>query len=321
MTAFQQLQKEISGFGHAEYPFLDSQYSPGSCAPVIDFTLWLRDRISVDDMQSVGLLLQQITNRPEVVEGLFKTLRFFNLRGYIVAEDALVNELTAIYILAYRTRFHVSGHGHTFLLATLVEMVLSLYPFQLRPEKLGELTRKLRDAKRKDEILTLPTDGPTANDANLTKEILQKLRHLPPTCRFVLHDAIRKAETVSTPIHLRLSAYYDLRMYGCNDRWNAHYISWLGWSSPITADTDISRFVDKPAIQAALDASGVSYKKSAKKTDLLDSARANPQCWNSLCATFSHEVVVFQPHIFAELQRWSLSVSALRWTSYAMAAI
>jgi hypothetical protein len=321
MNAFNQLQNEISGFGHAQYPFLDAKYSPGSCAPVIDFTLWLRDRIGAGDAQSTFSLLQQITDRSEVTNTLVKMMGLFDLSSYVSADDTLINELMAIYVLAYRTRSYVSGHGHISLLAMLVEMAISLYPFRLRPEKLPELMRKLRNAKRNGEILELPPEGTTEHTPPVADKIIQKLRQLPPTCRFVLRDAIRQVESPTEPIRLRLSAYYDLRMYGCNEHWNAHYIGWLDWGSPITTDTDIARYVDKPALQIALDANGMVYKKSAKKSDLLDTARTNDSCWRMLCDTFSHEVVVFQPHILDQLQLWSHSISALRWTSYAIAAI
>jgi hypothetical protein len=321
MNAFDELQRQIAGFGHRQYPFLDARYSTGACAPVIDFTLWLRDRIAAGDAQSGIALLQQITDRPEVTATLINMMKLFDLSSYLAAEETLINELMATYILAYRTRSYMSGHGHLSLLAMLIELVLSLYPFQLRPGKLPELERKLRDAQRKAEILQLPPVGPTAYSPGLSGDVLHKLRQLPPTCRSVLYDATRHVESPVEPVRLRLSAYYEFRMYGCNEDWNAQYIASLGWGSPIPPDTDISRYVGKPDIQTALDAFSLPYKKTAKKSDLLQLARTHPACWTSLCDKFSREVILFQPSILTELQRWCQSVSNLRWAVYALAAI
>jgi hypothetical protein len=206
-------------------------------------------------------------------------------------------------------------------LATLLEVTVSLYPFRIRSEKIPELTRKMRTSQRSGEIPEVPVPGPFDYVSAFAEPVLRQLRGLPPTCRFVLYDAVNRTRTLQEPARLNLSANYDLRMYGCNEDWNGQWIASLGWSVPLAPDADISRYVDKAAVQSALGSNGISFKKSASKSALLETARGNPACWEPLCQGLSGRVILFKPEVLQDLRRWADSVASLRWAVWALAAL
>jgi hypothetical protein len=287
----------------------------------MDFTLWVRDCIQVGDSQSVLHLLQRLSRRAEVVDTLAKMASLFDLSPYLAAEETLINELMAIYLLGYRTRYHTSDRGHLYLMASLVEVTISLYSFRLWDEKLAELAGKLRNAKRSGEIEEIPPMGALRDVPRLSAETLHRLRQLPPTCRVVLADAARRAQAPSQVTRLNLSADYGLRMYGCNESQNGEWIASLGWNAPLFLDVDISRYVDKPGLHAALGAHGMTFKRSATKSELLEAVRSNADCWTSICQGLNGQVAVFRPEVFNELHQWTDSISGLRWPALAIAAV
>lgn len=93
------LWDQVRGWCHPEYPFLDSVYSPGSLMPACDFTLWIRDRLIANDVQSVRALFAYIAPDHTLFSRQFEAFFTWRVPGF---DGALEAELRAVMMLCYR---------------------------------------------------------------------------------------------------------------------------------------------------------------------------------------------------------------------------
>lgn len=98
------LWEEVREWSHPDCPFLDRSYSPTSRMPAIDYTLWIRDRLLADDVDSIRQLMGYLENGSKVWQKQVEDFCRWRIAAF-EEQPILEAELRASMMLCYRKGF------------------------------------------------------------------------------------------------------------------------------------------------------------------------------------------------------------------------
>ena len=312
---------EYKGEYHKEYPFLDSRYSPGSRMPFTDLTLYVSEWIGDGKTDALYELWKYIGDfRGEVA--MREALRMSIPEGIEISDFAR-NEILAIYALTLRAHLavdHADYPGAAMMATT----------FSTRNVLLSSELKKALQALVKHEFTSRNQESDVCNyDVNAeTKAVLDALEQgvsgcekfaaimktIPPTVRVAISDSMRDTRTDDSLWNRRIhySLGYGERAYGCSEKLNRECAVSLGILEPVNPSTfGIPTTVTKAMITNGLLRSGVPFKKTAKRDDLLRLADTVPGLVAELLNTAEPDLMVIKSEYAQEARTWARRNQAL----------
>lgn len=196
--------------------------------PALDLSPWIAGRLRDGDSAAIDELLEYLSY-PTHAQAVRKTMANFNLNRFIRGEDALLNELWAIYFLIYR--YSESGHesNRILLLRELLTHSLASWPFELVDESLPHMlqganayirkrNREMKDVRLPEALLD------SEYLANLkvaqVSQVGEELRRFPVTFRAAISYSIERGSPDIGCIRPQLSGHYGLRQFGLSAELN-----------------------------------------------------------------------------------------------------
>lgn len=312
---------EYKGEYHREYPFLDPQYSPGSHMPFTDLTLYVSEWIGDGKTDALYELWEYIGDfRGEAA--MREALRMSIPEGIEISGFAR-NEILAIYALTLRAHLavdHADYPGAAMMATT----------FSTRNVLLSSELKNVLQGLVKFEFISRNQESDVYNyDVNTeTKAVLDALeqgvsgcekfaaimKSVPPTVRVAIADSMLDTRTDDSLWNRRIhySLGYGERAYGCSEKLNRECAVSLGILEPVNPFTfGIPTTVTKAMITDGLLRSGVPYKKTAKRDELLRLAEMVPGLVTELVNTAEPDLMVIKSEYAQEARIWARRNQAL----------
>ena len=287
-----ELQTQIKGKGHPQYPFLHKEYSPNSRIPCEDFTSFIIDRLRARDLHSISILMEKIieANPGFGPGGKWISDEVMNvanvpLEKYLLFVDTdIYHHLKAMWIITAK-----GGGGREFWLTNKSPLffALALSPYEMKLQhEIGELCKKANRfirKMRKDTPYWI--DYPLFKESELTipslptGEGMAKVRRLSIGARLHLLYAVEAGGGI-----LPRLTDYQLRSFGLYVPDSSKEIIDSGLlllsQDPCLLKNSMSR---NEMLEACIKM-GAVVKKSWNKDKLLQALCESPDYLNSLMA-------------------------------------
>ena len=319
------LVEDVGALFHPEHPFLDRAYSPSTLMPACDLTPYVAEMLEVDDIDGIKELWSYIS-----VDSSFTLLNDIMSVKVPVGLDisgAAVAEIKAAYILS--SRMATLHHGAAFVGGCVVASTLSTREVRLTPELEADICRNL-------EVLInrFIEDGSWGRTQTAAEEIESGLaalkegvsscvsfaglmKQIPPMVRIAIANLICQGLCESEGnsfwnrrIHYSLG--YGERAYGCSEEVGRSYGDALEiFQSAEVEGMPLPSPITKTVLAEGLASHGVSVRKSAKRDELVELARAIPGLLQELFAKCEPDVVVVRPEYADEAICWGRRYRAL----------
>ena len=319
------LVEDVGALFHPEHPFLDRAYSPSTLMPACDLTPYVAEMLEVDDIDGIKELWSYIS-----VDSSFTLLNDIMSVKVPVGLDisgAAAAEIKAAYILS--SRMATLHHGAAFVGGCVVASTLSTREVRLTPELEADICRNLEFL-----INRFIEDGSWGRTKTAAEEIELGLaalkegisscvsfaglmKQIPPMVRIAIANLICQGLCESEGnsfwnrrIHYSLG--YGERAYGCSEEVGRSYGDALEIFQ--TADVEgmpLPSSITKTVLAEGLAPHGVAVRKSAKRDELVELARAIPGLLQELFAKCEPDVVVVRSEYADEALCWSRRYRAL----------
>ena len=273
--AVKRIVKDLGMYFHRDYPFLDASYSPSSCMPVGDLTMYVAEMHDKRDVTALRELWSFIGGDAERLL-LEKCLKLEKPKGFDISDDGW-HEVWAINALMCRMGrdYHATHAAARMLSTTLASRNISCTQ---------ELKEALKDGMR-GELVALQKKGLFSADIDQTigeairsidtgvggfDDFAKLMRSVAPTVRLTLADSALSScnSTWSMKLHWELG--YGERCYGCCEEYNRKVGESLGVLEPYDpSEYGVPSSITKAMISESLIERGVVFKKSMKRDDLL----------------------------------------------------
>lgn len=333
-TILNSLVEDVGALFHPEHPFLDRAYSPSTLMPACDLTPYVAEMLEADDIDGIKELWSYIS-----VDSSFALLNDIMSVKVPVGLDvsgAAAAEIKAAYILS--SRMATLHHGAAFVGGCVVASTLSTREVQLTPELEADICRNLEFL-----INRFIEDGSWGRTQTAAEEIESGLaalkegisscasfaglmKQIPPMVRIAIANLICRGLGESegnsfwdSRIHYSLG--YGERAYGCSEEVGRSYGDALEIFQ--TADVEgmpLPSSITKTVLVEGLTSHGVAVRKSAKRDELVELARAIPGLLQELFAKCEPDVVVVRPEYADEALCWSRRYHALTYIGQALLA-
>ncbi len=277
-TPLSLLWSKVAHLSHTEYPFLHQTYSPSSRVPCADFTPFIIDRLSSNDVTSVRQLMRAvIAGNPglgigqEWIDTSVDEIVSIDFASYCHSENPnFFLELKSLFILGAK-----EGGGREFWLADEKPLLFALALCCHEVQWLDGLEQLRGKANR--FILEMRKDTPFWEDFPLFRAseieyrpamdsgVTSILSNLPLLTRLQL---LSFAERGSAP--LMQATTYNMRSLGLNPLESAPLLLASGICELTTELEAVSDVFSKSDLVSILDEKGVPYRKSWKRSQLLE---------------------------------------------------
>jgi hypothetical protein len=293
-TFFDRAADAVRGIGHPEYPFLHANYSPMSRVPCRGFVEWIASAWLAGDTASiVGVLAEFVRANPGLggtVEELASSyprlvVALFNTgleRTILGLDDRQFRTLLAAFLLQAVLDGH---HDESILMAEgRCLLAASILPYDFRladPDGCGQRVNAYveRMARDLDAWAALPetTQESTAPMApeklSSIFPILTRMQPLTTSARMHFLDIVDTDRTPERAILVRHSlpnsTRYRTRRFGCYAPESSQEILRAGLVTTECPMPELASLHTKAELQGLLSTSGVAFKKSAKRSELL----------------------------------------------------
>lgn len=307
-STLSELQGQIRGKGHPQYPFLHQEYSPNSRIPCADFTPFIIERLRVNDLKSIGGLLAGIV---EANPGLGTDGGWVNdelqqvvkapLEKHIGFRDPDVyHQLRAMWIIAGKE----GGDRGYWLIDRFPEyfaLALSPYEMELKEPIYGLLKKANKFNREMRKMAVSWLDVPLIKPERLgippvrVNEGIEKVRGLTIGARLHLFFAVAAGGGC-----LPRLTDYELRQFGIFIPDTSKEIINSGLLS-LSNDTELlKKTMNKNDLAVACDKAAISYKKSWNKDKLLQALSGSPAHLEALIT--EAQVVCLNPKHAGTLQ-------------------
>lgn len=311
----QNLANEYKGEFHSEYPFLDPRYSPSSHMPFTDLTLYVGEWIGEKKEDALYELWEYIGDSRGKV-AMREALRMSIPNGLEISDFAK-NEILAIYALTLRAHLAVdqADYPGAAMMATT---------FSTRNVKLSDGLRDALLTLVKHEFSSRNKESNAYNyDVDVeTKSVLETLEQgvcgcerfaaimktVPPSVRVAISNSMRDTSADGSLWNRRIhySLGYGERAYGCSEKLNREYATSLDILEPVNPATfGVPNTVTKAMIMDGLLRSGVPFKKSARRDDLLRLADTIPGLVVELVNKAEPNLMVIKSEYAQEARTWA----------------
>ena len=312
---------EYKGEYHKEYPFLDSQYSPGSHMPFTDLTLYVSEWIGDGKKDALYELWKYIGDfRGEVA--MREALRMSIPEGIEISAFAR-NEILAIYALTLRAHLAVdhADYPGAAMMATTFSTRNVLLSSKLKTVLQALIRHEFTSRNQESDVYNYNVNDETKavldaleQGVSGCEKFAAIMKTVPPTVRVAISDSMRDTRTDDSLwnrlIHYSLG--YGERAYGCSGKLNRECAVSLGILEPVNPSTfGIPTTVTKAMIADGLLRSGVSFKKTAKRDDLLRLADTVPGLVAELINTAEPDLMVIKSEYAREARTWARRNQAL----------
>ncbi|MCF6271410.1 MAG: hypothetical protein L3J41_16990 [Melioribacteraceae bacterium] len=278
----QELLLKIKGKGRAEYPFLHPTYSPGSRIPCADFTPFIKERLSKNDIKSIIEVMQGvIQGNPglgigdEWIEENIIDLLKLDFSEYLnFNNNEALLELKSIWILAEK-----SGGGREFWITERssftkyfsVAMACQAYKltndFQLLVKSANNFIKTMRkDTPYWESFPLFKIDYPSENTMP-SNEFIKKYNSLTIGGRLHLFESFKNYSQSLTDC-----SNYSLRNFGIN---SLDTIEEIILSKILLIEKSVIKispfeYLTKNELVKLLDSQNIDYRKSWNKDKLLN---------------------------------------------------
>lgn len=312
---------EYKGEYHTEYPFLDSQYSPGSHMPFTDLTLYVSEWIGDGKKDALYELWKYIGDfRGEVA--MREALRMSIPEGIEISAFAR-NEILAIYALTLRAHLAVdhADYPGAAMMATTFSTRNVLLSSKLKTVLQALIRHEFTSRNQESDVYNYNVNDETKavldaleQGVSGCEKFAAIMKTVPPTVRVAISDSMRDTRTDDSLWNRRIhySLGYGERAYGCSGKLNRECAVSLGILEPVNPSTfGIPTTVTKVMIADGLLRSGVSFKKTAKRDDLLRLADTVPGLVAELVNTAEPDLMVIKSEYAREARTWARRNQAL----------
>ncbi len=314
--ALLQLWSEVQELSHSDHPFLDPWYSPSSQMPCADFTLWIAGRIAANDWPSVWELLDFIASGNEIA-ALRRSLQSYDFSEFIDADDALLFELKAAAILAYRIGWMGHEENRLSLIEEIYQHCLASYPFTIRQSALPHLLeggnslirKRNREGVHFDEALLTPDrlmSYPEPSSAGET------LRRFPPTFAACIMLSMRRGTSIPGTIQPRFHGEYGLRQYGLAEKQNRDFFVQCGFFEPASDLHALARSLTKDVLFEIAAMDGIQVTKSWKKERILSLLLETENARAAISARAATGFVQYRAGMSTPFNAWRARVIAVQ---------
>ncbi len=274
------LEKQITGLGHPEYPFLSQRYSPSSRVPCTDFTGFIVDRLKKGDKASIKELMRKIIEggpglgcNPEWIDGIVDEMINAPIKNYILFQDEKTFlELKALWIIAGK-----SGGNKQFWIAdkdrfaALFSRALCAYHFEPKSDIDRLISEANKFIRKFAEDLSFWKDYPQFNKNSMNaadpgeSECRQKIRSLSVGARLHLFQSVGYG---SGSIGLLDCSDYATRSMGLYIPQTAREITESRLLLPVDNPIGLSTVFMKNDLVSLCQEKGVEFRKSWNKDKL-----------------------------------------------------
>jgi len=329
-VAVSNLFTQLKPWSHQEYPFLDPNYSPGGYYPVTDFTSVVAGWVANGEFEAIVELWGFLTSNGVAEKELLR-------RGFCVRVDdrwcldaESSAELRAINLLGLRMALQdnsmnrcSTAHATTDLFSSRLASITWRPPIgmldilrenaAIQADVEDGPHKKRRKVEQAEEaVVELMRDV-----GNEVVTVGEWMIRIPPMARLVIVDYFTRTWGA---LALRPDLYYGDRQYGCSADLNLHFIQWIGCFQEPT-DEDEPNGVTKAEFSESLQAAGIHFKKSAKRSEMETLARSQPGLIASIIKKYSPKYVRPKNEWKNALQDWVSRCQKLRCISSAMLAL
>lgn len=312
------LWDEVGGISHPDHPFLDRSYSPSTQMPAADFTPWVVDRLATNDWSSIAELLSFITYEHQVT-ALERTFQSYDFSRFIQADQALLLELQAVAILAYRILWTGHADGRLSLIEDIFQHCLASYPFAIRPSEIEHLlaganklirkrNRELKEMRAPEPLLTV-NDFSQASDVSAVGEAL---RTYPPTFRACITLSMQWGLHGPGMIEPRAQGEYGLRQFGLSAEQNLHFFRSCGLFGPMSNINAVAERLTKDDLVEIANAGSVAVAKSWKKERIVSALLNDEGTRAAIKAKTTGDLVQIRDDILAPFNSWRARVTAMQ---------
>lgn len=326
--ALRRLWTDVRGVSHAQFPFLDREYSPNSLIPATDYSSWVAERISEGDWNAIWELLGFIS-APTEVDAIRQTLPSLNFGRFVQGQSALSNHLLAVAIVAYRVQDAQDGRNRLWLLHDLYAEILASHPFEVQPDAVEFLleggNKAIRRINREGlgiKRLMLTADGLAGGNIPPVSKVGELLGSYPvtfPAC--IDYSMDRGARNVGSAFRPDPSGHYGLRQFGLCSEWTARYFAECGFFGPPTDVGAIAGRLNKEQLLAVASQAGVAAAKTWKKIQLTEALMDNPAARALLAARVPADLIEVRPVWADAFEAWRARVKALGGLALCLACI
>lgn len=307
------LFNEVAKISHSEHPFLDREYSPSTLMPAADFAPWIANMRLQRNEAAIDELLTYLTYPPQLV-ALKKTMAAANLRRYIRGDDRLIEELWAVFCLAFRASAHGADSSRVHLLEELLTHSLASWPFEVVADSIPHLVAGANAIIRKrqrdgvNDAPLLAGDSFTPGQLPPVSSVGERLQSFPVTFRACVTYSVQRGSPVVGCIRPQLDGHYGLRQFGlARDQSIVHFAAAEFFQTP----DDLASLADrlkKDDLLAVAGNAGILAKKSAKKEELIALLLADAKGRELVALRGKSELVQVRASARAAFDQWELRV-------------
>lgn len=321
------LFSESEDLCHPEYPFLDRSYSPGSYMPAADFSPWIAARRKERDAAGIEELLGYLAYATHA-KAVQKTMAGLDVRRFIKGDDALLNELWAVMFLGYR--YIETGHesSRIALLREIIAHTLACWPFELIEDGVPHLlegankfirqqNRAMKDVRPPAPLLDSAYLG--ALNVSPVSRFGEELRTFPVTFRAMIAYSIQRGSPVIGCIRPQLGGHYGLRQFGLSTELNRRRLATSQFFRPPDDLHGLALRLKKDELQEIATTTGLVFKKSAKKDDLVALLLANDHAKGLLGQRSAGELIQLVPEYRPSFDSWQTRVVGLQQIALCLA--
>lgn len=299
---------------HPEFPFLDSQYSPGSYMPAVDMTIFVAQCIANNKNDAIMDLMSYLTPASDSSRKLLADALLKRIPDWILLSVSAREELQAIHLLLVRmscTSINYSERTAGMVAATtLASQQLSVSD--------GHYDTLLKYTKTEAKEL-----GGDAESALMTAmsplgvevACANKIKSAVPMARLVVADYVARDWGVGK---LRPCLYYGERMYGCGGQDNINNIERLGFFDQPNDAMKPSSEITKEHLRESLEQSGLTVKKSASRQQMIEIAQTIPGLMASLITKITPEQKGLRPEHEESVRAWARRVKTIEPVALAL---
>ena len=273
-----QLYEKVKGCCHPEHPFLDANYSPGSCAPAVDFTSIIAEWIRNGKEEAISELWSFLSYEGQASAYALQKALKVRMPSWVKLSETAQSELKAIYLLTLRAKM-ILPQDISAVSACLAATTLACRQMEIDPAFSEKLLKATRPEIGPNSILQRVEDGAKSAVAKALSSIgaaepaALKLKVVPPMARAVVFDFFQRDWGHGK---FRFDLYWDHRMYGCGRKWNQYYVEGLGFFCPPTDNAAVPAVVTKDLLMQAFEQKGIPCKKTTTRKAMIEQARGIP---------------------------------------------
>jgi hypothetical protein len=328
-SAVATLYSEIASISHPDHPFLDKSYSPASYMPAADFTSWIATRRKRHDAAAIEELLGYLAYSTQA-QAVTKTMAGFDPSRFIRGDGDLLDELWAVMFLGYRYVEMGQESNRTALLRQVFTHSLACWPFELVEDAIPYLIEGANKFIRKQNraMKDVRSPEPDIDSAYLNALTVppvssfgEELRRYPVTFRAIIAYSIERGSPVIGCIRPQLGGHYGLRQFGLSAELNQRYFASSGSFHPPDDLRALASRMKKEELQEIATLSGILFRKSGKKDELVALLLANEQAKARVGKRGTAELVQLASESRPAFDAWQARVHGLDKIALCLACI